>query len=276
MKLKGREALIAVGQAFVWLAETFLKGADKIFGLIPGLGEKLDEARKKLMIISANLETSADKAKSTWAEETIAWNKQLENTEKLTSKIKKNLPKAEDFKMGKQGVEQLDTTMKEFEESVRSFGNSMSGTMSDILMGTKRASEALMDLGKQLVKLLLDLAIKKALLGLFPGLGAGGNTPAGATTAKVPMLATGGVVTAPTLAILGERGDEAIVPLDRAGGGFGGPMKIENNLINNTGQPMTSETTAANDGETLIINTVLNAIGNNKGGIKTVIKQAAK
>ena len=276
MKLQGREAIIAIGRAFVWLADKFIKAGEKMFGWVPGIKDKLEVARQKIDEISQNLDDSSAEAQQKWVEETDAWNKSLEITEKLTTKIKKNLPKAEDFKMGKQGIEELDTTMKAFETSVRSFGTGMSNTMTDILMGTKRASEALMDLGKQLVKLLLDLAIKKALLGLFPGLGAGGNTPAGATTAKVPMLATGGVVTAPTLAILGERGDEAIVPLDRAGGGFGGPMKIENNLINNTGQPMTSETTAANDGETLIINTVLNAIGNNKGGIKTVIKQAAK
>ena len=31
----------------------------------------------------------------------------------------------------------------------------------------------------------------------------------------------GGIVTEPTLALIGEAGPEAVVPLDRAGGGFG-------------------------------------------------------
>ena len=31
----------------------------------------------------------------------------------------------------------------------------------------------------------------------------------------------GGIITEPTLALIGEAGPEAVVPLDRAGGGFG-------------------------------------------------------
>jgi hypothetical protein len=40
---------------------------------------------------------------------------------------------------------------------------------------------------------------------------------------RIPMLAEGGIVTGPTLAMIGERGPEAVIPLNRAGGmGFGG------------------------------------------------------
>ena len=39
----------------------------------------------------------------------------------------------------------------------------------------------------------------------------------------IPMLADGGIVTGPTLAMIGERGPEAVIPLNRAGGmGMGG------------------------------------------------------
>lgn len=38
---------------------------------------------------------------------------------------------------------------------------------------------------------------------------------------NIPMLAEGGIVTAPTLAMIGERGPEAVVPLDRYRGGGG-------------------------------------------------------
>lgn len=38
---------------------------------------------------------------------------------------------------------------------------------------------------------------------------------------RIPMLARGGVVTRPTLAMIGEAGDEAVVPLDRWNGGRG-------------------------------------------------------
>jgi hypothetical protein len=38
---------------------------------------------------------------------------------------------------------------------------------------------------------------------------------------NIPMLAEGGIVTGPTLAMIGERGPEAVVPLDRYRGGGG-------------------------------------------------------
>jgi phosphotransferase system HPr-like phosphotransfer protein len=39
----------------------------------------------------------------------------------------------------------------------------------------------------------------------------------------IPMLAEGGIVTSATLAMIGESGPEAVIPLDRAGSmGFGG------------------------------------------------------
>lgn len=50
---------------------------------------------------------------------------------------------------------------------------------------------------------------------------------------SVPKMATGGIVTAPTLALIGEAGPEAVVPLDRAGG-----MGTTNVTINvNGGDP---------------------------------------
>jgi len=39
----------------------------------------------------------------------------------------------------------------------------------------------------------------------------------------IPTLAAGGIVTGPTLAVLGEAGPEAIIPLDQGGGRMGGP-----------------------------------------------------
>jgi phage-related minor tail protein len=40
----------------------------------------------------------------------------------------------------------------------------------------------------------------------------------GFSVPKIPMLAEGGIVTRPTLAMIGERGPEAVVPLSRGGG----------------------------------------------------------
>ena len=49
-----------------------------------------------------------------------------------------------------------------------------------------------------------------------PGIGGKGfslNIP------EIPSLAAGGIVTSPTLAMIGERGPEAVVPLGRGGAG---------------------------------------------------------
>ena len=42
----------------------------------------------------------------------------------------------------------------------------------------------------------------------------------------IPMLANGGIVTGPTLALIGEAGPEAVIPLDRMGSMGGGGMNI--------------------------------------------------
>ncbi|MBK4347244.1 phage tail tape measure protein [Lacisediminihabitans changchengi] len=44
---------------------------------------------------------------------------------------------------------------------------------------------------------------------------------------KVPMLAEGGIVSSPTLALIGEAGPEAVVPLSRYNGGGGGDASVD-------------------------------------------------
>lgn len=53
---------------------------------------------------------------------------------------------------------------------------------------------------------------------------------------NIPRLASGGIVTAPTLALIGESGPEAVVPLDRGGGMTGGDV-----IVNITGDPRVVE-----------------------------------
>jgi hypothetical protein len=59
--------------------------------------------------------------------------------------------------------------------------------------------------------------IKFTVPGWVPGIGGKGfDMP------DIPMLANGGIVTGPTLAMIGEAGPEAVIPLDRMGGMGGG------------------------------------------------------
>jgi hypothetical protein len=57
--------------------------------------------------------------------------------------------------------------------------------------------------------------------GWVPGIGGKGFS-----MPKIPMLADGGIVTGPTLALIGEAGPEAVVPLDRMGSMGGGDVNI--------------------------------------------------
>jgi len=93
------------------------------------------------------------------------------------------------------------------------------------------------------------LGIAGALLAIIPGMGwaklgkmaaggaAGGVIGAGIGTAayghsqKVPELAEGGIINTPTLAMIGERGPEAVVPLAEGAGAAGFNMKETNTLL---------------------------------------------
>jgi hypothetical protein len=74
------------------------------------------------------------------------------------------------------------------------------------------------------------MAIVKATGGLFTG-GISGMMAGWNAGMNVPKMASGGIVTRPTLAMIGESGPEAVVPLDN-GGGFGGNFSPTININN--------------------------------------------
>lgn len=62
------------------------------------------------------------------------------------------------------------------------------------------------------------IALGAALPGVVAGLMGGLAGAAGALGSAIPAMAAGGIVTRPTLALIGEAGPEAVVPLGRRGG----------------------------------------------------------
>ena len=66
-------------------------------------------------------------------------------------------------------------------------------------------------------------------LGNIPGLGSLGSFVGGAIKG-IPGLAAGGIVTQPTLAMIGEGGPEAVIPLDRMGSGGGITVNVMGGL----------------------------------------------
>jgi len=61
-----------------------------------------------------------------------------------------------------------------------------------------------------------------------------GGSSIGFSLAPIPRLAEGGIVTSPTIAMIGESGPEAVVPLSRGGAGMGamGGVTITGNTFN--------------------------------------------
>jgi phage-related protein len=73
-------------------------------------------------------------------------------------------------------------------------------------------------------------AVADAVRAIIPDVGSIASGVAGSVggwfKGLVPGLATGGIVTSPTLALIGEAGPEAVVPLDRLHGGGGSTFNI--------------------------------------------------
>ena len=58
----------------------------------------------------------------------------------------------------------------------------------------------------------------------------GGQSPSAVVAKKIPRLAEGGIVSSPTLALIGESGPEAVVPLDRMNTGGGVTINVTGGL----------------------------------------------
>lgn len=116
----------------------------------------------------------------------------------------------------------------------------------------------------QLAEQIMGTAVVSSIMGgLFKGVR---KTPASPNLAalaeksqawlsEVPAMQAGGIVTRPTLAMLGERGREAVIPLS------GAQPAIEVNVINQTSRPVTAERGATRiDGGKLVTNVILKDI----------------
>lgn len=98
--------------------------------------------------------------------------------------------------------------------------------------------EAAIDLGRDIVNsivrgiLAAPGALVDALKSLLPGPleTAVGGLAGLLSKIEIQPFADGGIVTGPTLALIGEAGPEAVIPLDRAGGMGGGAMNVTVNM----------------------------------------------
>ena len=176
--------------------------------------------------------------------------------------------------------------------------DSLSDSMTDFVKGTKSAKNVLLDFGNSVLNMMAKIAAQRlaaswmtGLLGAFGG-GSSGFTLSNGTSLDPSFgytgsvvsgfkFAKGGIVTAPTMAMIGEAGEnEAVIPLNAenlaAIGGKGKGGNVTVNITNNTGSKVDAEqTTAKWDGEQWVVGVVLNAVATNQNGIRSMIKGVA-
>jgi hypothetical protein len=173
--------------------------------------------------------------------------------------------------------------------------DSLSDSMTDFVKGTKSAKNVLLDFGNSVLNMMAKIASQRLAATWISGLmGAFGGRSSGFSLSNGTMLdptfgfggatyfADGGIVTAPTLAMIGEAGEnEAVIPLNAEnlaaiGGGHKGGGNVTVNVTNNTGSEVKAEqATAKWDGEQWVVGVVLNAVATNQNGIRNMIKGVA-
>lgn len=172
--------------------------------------------------------------------------------------------------------------------------DSLSSNLSDFIMGTKSASQAFEDFGKSVLNMMSQIIAKalaaKLLGGIFGGL-FGGSAGTSTSTSSysimsgggffdLPGFASGGIVTAPTLAMIGEgRDNEAVIPLNQqnlaALGGGNSKPNVQVNITNNTRDEVKVENTRYDEQlKTMVCDIVIDSASRNAGGFKNNLRAA--
>lgn len=192
--------------------------------------------------------------------------------------------------------------------------STMSESMTEFVKGTKSAKTVLQDFGNSVLNLMAKIAAQRFaatwvdnILGAFGGARGGASAwtwggvthdssfgvksaanqfissaPTAPSLFNVPKFAAGGIVTAPTLAMIGEGGDrEAVIPLNdhnlaaMSGAGKGGGVIV--NITNNSDSKATVKSSRYDSGiNKQILDIVIDGASRNVDGFGTNLKQALR
>jgi hypothetical protein len=173
-------------------------------------------------------------------------------TEEQTAAITRQAGAAFDLE---KNLESLKSAYEAITAAGEEFGTAMGKALADAVFGfgdlRDAAKAAFQDMVTSILQELGKLAASKMLQMILGGAGGGGFS-LNLGSLGIPGLAAGGYVTRPTLAVVGEAGPEAVVPLSRgpeAMGAFGKPQMTVN-ITNEMGGQAQVETRQA-DPQTL-------------------------
>ena len=187
--------------------------------------------------------------------------------------------------------------------------STLSDSMTEFIRGAKSAKDVLKDFGNSVLSMIAKIAAQRlaarwvdGILGAFGGAFGGGQVaaatgaagkssfPTGASFSKgyarpsllsVPAFAKGGIVTAPTLAMIGETGEhEAVIPLnDRNLSAMGGSKRDGGGVIVNITNKTDSKVGVDNKRfdaslNKMVLDIVVDGASRNIGGFGTNLKTA--
>ncbi|MFC2638076.1 MAG: hypothetical protein ACFN0X_04045 [Mitsuokella sp.] len=184
----------------------------------------------------------------------------------------------------------------------------LSDSMADFIRGTKSAQEVLKDFGNSVLSMIAKIAAQRLaaswvdnILGAFSGgrsVGAGGASFGSKSSIgykspmsdfhladdapRLKMFAKGGIVTAPTVAMIGEAGEhEAVIPLNErnlsaiGGGGQGKAPTVVVNITNKTDGKVKMENKSFDASlNRMVLDIVADGANRNVGGFGTNLKTA--
>lgn len=181
--------------------------------------------------------------------------------------------------------------------SASSFYSSMSSSMSDFITGTHSAIDVVHDFEKSVLNAIANIVAQRAAAQITNSLLGAVSTAFGVSTAMsaswttdvnnpedmtdlmtdIPALANGGIVSTPTLALIGEKPgvSEAVVPLPSNGliGSGGG---VEVNIVNNTSSNVQMQSSSYDDSlQKTVLNFVVDGVqrnvNNSASSLKTLL-----
>lgn len=194
-------------------------------------------------------------------------------------------------------------------DTAESVYGTLSDSMAEFIRGAKSAQNVLRDFGNSILSMMAKIAAQRlaarwvdGILGAFGGAFGGGQVaaatgaagkssfPTGASFSKgyarpsllsVPAFAKGGIVTAPTLAMIGEAGEhEAVIPLnDRNLSAMGGSKRDGGGVIVNITNKTDSKVGVDNKRfdaslNKMVLDIVVDGASRNIGGFGTNLKTA--
>lgn len=269
LKYQAINAFLSIKEAFLSFAVIYLQGAEKIYGWIPGFGDKIREATAALKTMKEEINGDKAENKNNFEKSIKEARDAMKETAAAAKEVKEELN--DKLVIPVAPLAAANAALKESKAMFEGYGNTIADTLTDVVMGTRKASEAFLDLGKQIAQTLIKAMLMKAITGAVPGLF---GTPG---TTSIPALASGGVTNGPTIALIGEKEKEFVAPVSKLSSlGMGGASKITTNIYNQSGQPVSAQTTTQQTPDGIIINTILNALQTNKSGLRTALQAVTK